>query len=98
MKLPANAGEPLVRRLKVMGNAELAETRLPQDFRIDFVKFSRLQLDLDLRAATFPTRHGEACYLRLLAKSSIALGLDALGFTPENLDLVKRATQEPWGV
>lgn len=98
MRLPTRAAEPLAQRWKVMGGGDLAEKLMPQDCRIPFAKFSRTGLDLDLRLATFPTRHGEACVLRLVAKPSIALGLADLGFAPRNLELVRAALRQRSGV
>ena len=98
MRLPARSADPLVSRLKLMGGGDVLERRLPQDCRIRFKQYSRTALDLELRLATTPTRHGEACVLRLFAPSSIALGLDALGFSPRNLELLRWATKQPLGV
>ncbi|MBI3722720.1 GspE/PulE family protein [bacterium] len=98
MTLPKKAINPLISRIKIMANLDIAEGRLPQDGRIKFKQYSRTGLDLDLRVATGPMAFGEKCVMRLLVKGSIALGLDAMGFSPKNLELFRWASKQAYGM
>ncbi|HZU95813.1 MAG TPA: ATPase, T2SS/T4P/T4SS family, partial [Planctomycetota bacterium] len=98
MMLPKKAINPLISRLKIMSNLDIAERRLPQDGRIKFKQFSRTGLDLDLRVATGPMAFGEKCVMRLLLRNSISLGLDAMGFSPKNLELFRWASKQAYGM
>ncbi|MBI3724235.1 GspE/PulE family protein [bacterium] len=99
MRLPRQAHEPLIVRLKIMAPPmKIDERRLPQDGKIKFKNYSSKGVDLDLRVATSPSSQGERCVLRLLAKQSIALGLEAMGFTEENLAAFRWASKQPYGM
>jgi general secretion pathway protein E len=63
-------------RVKIMGNLNIAEKRLPQDGRIRIKVAGR---DIDLRLSTIPTAHGERIVMRLLDKGSTTLDLKTLG-------------------
>ena len=75
---PKHLHAPILARLKIMtGSMSIDERRVPQDGRIQ----ARLGTkEVDLRVSTVPTNHGESVVMRLLDKSSIALGLSDLGF------------------
>jgi type IV pilus assembly protein PilB len=98
MKLPKKAINAVISRIKIMCNLDIAERRLPQDGKIRFKQFSRTGLDLDLRVATGPMAFGEKCVMRLLVRNSISLGLDAMGFSPKNLELFRWAAKQPYGM
>jgi type IV pilus assembly protein PilB len=99
MRLPKQAHEPLIARLKIMAPPmKIDERRLPQDGKIVFKNYSRSGLDLDLRVATAPATWGEKAVLRLLSKSSISLGLDSMGFSAENLQKFRWAARQPYGM
>jgi len=71
----------IISRLKIMAGMDIAEKRLPQDGRI------KLKLDkkeLDLRVSTLPATYGESVVMRILDKSSFMVGLEDMGFLPEN--------------
>jgi len=93
--LPKSLQSALIARLKVMGNLNIAESRLPQDGRFRFFMGKR---QIDLRLSTLPTVNGENIVMRLLDKGKVILGLDKLGFTPKNLELFKNAISRPNGV
>jgi type IV pilus assembly protein PilB len=88
---PVNLAQPVISRVKVMANLNIAEQRVPQDGRI------RMTLDarpIDLRVSTLPTQHGESVVLRVLDKSIVNLELESLGM-PEGVykstcELIKR--------
>ena len=96
MKLHA----PLVSRLKVMSDLDIAERRVPQDGRF------RMRLDrktVDFRVSILPSVFGESVVIRILDREAIttgvsALRLDRLGFNPEDLRRFRRAITEPHGM
>jgi type IV pilus assembly protein PilB len=98
MILPKKATNALISRIKIMSNLDIAERRMPQDGRIKFKQFSRTGLDLDLRVALGPMAFGEKCVMRLLLRNSISLGLDAMGFSPKNLELFRWASKQAYGM
>ena len=88
---PNNLRAAVISRVKLMANLNIAETRLPQDGRIRLVNRGK---EIDLRISTVPTMHGESVVLRILDKSGVDLGFDALGFDettlPRYLDILDR--------
>lgn len=97
LELPKYIHEALVSRYKIMSNLKIDEKRLPQDGRINFLKYNP-SIDLDLRVSTVPTVYGEDIVMRLLEKKSELLNLDRLGFTEENLIKYKNAIKKPYGM
>ena len=89
---PKKYQSAIVSRLKVMAKLDIAEKRLPQDGRIP-IKIA--EKDIDIRVSIIPTTFGERVVLRLLDKSSVLLGLEDIGLTPDQLeildDLIHRA-------
>jgi len=91
---------PLVSRLKVMSDLDIAERRVPQDGRF------RMRLDrktVDFRVSILPSVFGESVVIRILDREAItagvsALRLDRLGFNPEDLRRFRRAITEPHGM
>jgi type IV pilus assembly protein PilB len=96
MRPPWKLRNPVTARLKVMAGLDIAERRLPQDgrFRIDAGAEQRV----DLRASVMPTLFGEKIVLRLLDRSATSLDLDALGFEPAILALLRAAIARPHGM
>jgi type IV pilus assembly protein PilB len=93
---PLNIAGRLVARLKVMSRMNIAERRVPQDGRIK-LKLSRTR-DIDFRVNTLPCLHGEKVVLRILDSSSAQVGIDALGFEPEQRDAFLSAIAKPYGM
>jgi len=93
---PLNIATRLVARLKVMSRMNIAERRVPQDGRIK-LKLSRTR-DIDFRVNTLPCLHGEKVVLRILDSTSAQVGIDALGFEPEQRDLFLAAIKKPYGM
>lgn len=96
--LPLKAADYISSRIKIMCGLDISERRLPQDGKIVFKKWNREGLDVDLRVATGRMAFGEKICMRLLRKGSISLGLDAMGFSPENMKLYRWATSQPYGM
>jgi type IV pilus assembly protein PilB len=82
-------------RVKLMAGMQIEEKRLPQDGRI------RMRLDgedLDFRVSTLPGYHGESIVLRILRRESIKLGLESLGFLPDEFALFEKLIARPNGI
>jgi len=95
MSLPKYIDKPLVSRFKIMSDMNIAERRVPQDGRIP-IRWN--DKDYDLRVSCLPTVHGEKIVMRVLDKSSILLGLNKLGFTPEVQAQVEEIVAQPNGM
>jgi type IV pilus assembly protein PilB len=92
---PKHLALPVISRLKVMANLNIAERRLPQDGRITFPIGNRM---IDLRISTLPTQFGESVVLRVLDRASVNLELETLGFPKDIYDYVIEAIQQPNGI
>src|SRR6185436_20584505 len=79
---PISLHEPLVSRIRVLGDMDLGERRKPQDGRFQLTADNK---QLDVRVSIFPTIYGENVTLRILNKTNILLGLPSLGFEPDIL-------------
>ncbi len=95
MTVPKNLQAPLISRYKIMADMNIAERRLPQDGRIEIRHAGK---DYDLRVSSIPTPWGEKIVMRILDKTSILIGLDKLGFTPENQAEVEELVSQPNGM
>jgi type IV pilus assembly protein PilB len=93
---PVMMGGRLAARVKVMSRLDLAEKRIPQDGRIK-LNLSK-QKAIDFRVSTCPTLFGEKICCRILDPSSAQLGIDALGYEPEQKDAYMKALQQPQGM
>ncbi len=98
LRLPKQAINALVTRLKIMCNLDISERRLPQDGRIVFKKYTKKNIDIDLRVATGPMNHGEKVVMRILDKQKTTLPLPALGFSEENLAKYRECIRQPYGM
>jgi type IV pilus assembly protein PilB len=95
LQLPKWVGEPLVSRIKILAKLDISERRQPQDGRLKVV-FERLQVDL--RVSTLPTHFGEKVVMRILGAGQTIPATSALGITPEDLDVVLNAADQPQGL
>ncbi|MDY7105172.1 MAG: GspE/PulE family protein [Actinomycetota bacterium] len=91
---PLSLHAPLISRLKVMAEIDIAERRLPQDGRISLDVGGE---SVDIRVATIPTVHGESVVLRILRADEGRLSIGDLGFHPDNLKQWWQAYARPWG-
>jgi len=82
-------------RIKLMGELDIAEKRLPQDGRI---KIKIAGKDVDLRLSVIPTAHGERLVLRILDKSSVRLDLAVLGFDAETIKHINQLIHRKHGI
>lgn len=85
----------ILSRLKVLSGMDLAEKRIPQDGRI---KLSLPDRKLDLRVSALPAIYGESVVMRILDQSSVLLGLEDVGFLPDNITLFNSLIRTPTGV
>jgi len=95
MTIPRHIQAPLISRYKIMSDMNIAERRIPQDGRIP-VKHSGK--DYDMRVSCLPSLYGEKIVMRILDKSSVLLGLNKLGFTPEVQAQLEELTMQPNGM
>lgn len=86
---------PIVSRIKVMADLNIAEHRLPQDGRF---KVKLKDREVDLRVSILPTSFGEKVALRVLDKATATLNLDLLGFNEEALEILKKCSRRPHGM
>ena len=93
---PLSMSGRLTARLKVMSRMDISERRVPQDGRIK-LKISSTKA-IDFRVNTCPTLFGEKTVLRILDPSSAQLGIDALGYEPEQKKLYMDALANPYGM
>jgi type IV pilus assembly protein PilB len=93
---PISIAAKLTARVKVMSRMDISERRVPQDGRIK-LKLSKKRA-IDFRVNTCPTLFGEKVVLRILDPSSAQLGIDALGYEPEQKDLYMNALANPYGL
>jgi type IV pilus assembly protein PilB len=98
LRLPKQVTGALISRLKIMCNLDISERRLPQDGRIVFKKYTKKNIDIDLRVATGPMNHGEKVVMRILDKQKSTLPLPALGFSEENLAKYRECIRQPYGM
>ncbi len=85
----------LISRIKVMGNLDIAEKRLPQDGR---VSLRVAAFHLDARISTIPAQHGERVVMRLLDRSQTRAGIGTLGMAPATLESFTRMLRRPDGL
>ena len=93
---PVNLAGKIAARLKVMSRMDISERRVPQDGRIK-MKISKNKA-IDFRVNTLPTLFGEKIVLRILDPSSAQMGIDHLGYEPEQKDLYMEALSQPQGM
>jgi general secretion pathway protein E len=93
--LPRTLQASIASRIKIMGNLDIAEKRLPQDGRIRLKIAGR---DYDVRLSTVPVAFGERLVLRLLPDSQDLLDLEKIGFNAEQSRVLARIIRRPNGI
>lgn len=85
----------LITRIKIMGNMDIAEKRIPQDGRI----FTRVDGEnVDLRVSVLPTVNGEKIVIRILDKSAFNVDKSVLGIADDDLDKINKIINKPHGI
>ena len=92
---PRHLALPVISRVKVMANMNIAERRLPQDGRIQKNIAGR---NVDLRVSTLPTQYGESLVLRVLDRSIVNLDLEALGMPDYIYNFLLEMIERPNGI
>ncbi|MBX7211311.1 MAG: GspE/PulE family protein [Verrucomicrobiaceae bacterium] len=92
---PVHLANPVISRIKVMANMNIAERRVPQDGRIMTSVGGK---PVDMRVSSLPTQHGESVVLRVLDRSSVNLNLEQLGMPPFLYDYIIETIHKPNGI
>ncbi len=93
---PVQLATKIAARLKVMSQMDISERRVPQDGRIK-LKLSKNKA-IDFRVNSLPTLFGEKIVLRILDPSSAMLGIEALGYEPDQKEMFLEALNKPQGM
>jgi len=93
---PLAIKEKLASRIKVISSMDISEKRIPQDGRMKLV-LSKTHT-IDFRVSTLPLIHGEKIVMRILDPSSAKLGIEALGYEPEQKEALLAAVSRPYGL
>ena len=86
---------PLVSRMKLLSNMDIAERRKPQDGRFSAQVAGK---EYDFRISTLPILHGESIVLRILDKSKVLISLENLGMHPATFEKFNKAMKAPYGI
>jgi type IV pilus assembly protein PilB len=92
---PIHLALPILSRVKVMANMNIAERRIPQDGRIVKQVGDK---QVDMRVSSLPTHHGESVVLRVLDRSSVNLSLENLGLTDHIYNYITDTIEKPNGI
>ena len=95
MPPPRHLALAITSRIKVMSLLDIAETRMPQDGRIELNMSGN---PVDLRISTLPCLHGESVVMRVLDRSVVSLDLHRLGLREDDLKVVKGLVDKPHGI
>ncbi|MEM8757616.1 MAG: ATPase, T2SS/T4P/T4SS family [Planctomycetota bacterium] len=94
--LPKRMQNALLSRIKLMAGVNIAEKRVPQDGRI------KLPIDedtqIDFRVSSCPAYHGESVVMRILRPDAVRIGLENIGFEPDNLEVFNKIIRRPNGI
>jgi type IV pilus assembly protein PilB len=93
---PLAIKEKLASRIKVISKLDISEKRVPQDGRMKLV-VSKTK-SIDFRVSTLPTLFGEKIVMRILDATQAQVGVDALGYEPDQKELLLDAIQRPYGM
>ena len=93
---PLAIKEKLASRIKVISKLDISEKRVPQDGRMKLVVSKNKAIDF--RVSTLPTLFGEKIVMRILDPSQAQLGIDALGYDPDQKELLLKAIERPYGM
>jgi type IV pilus assembly protein PilB len=92
---PRELAIPITSRIKVIGNLNIAERRVPQDGKVRLTISGR---PVDLRISTLPTQFGESVVLRVLDQTATTLDLHSIGMPTEVVETVERVIDRPNGI
>ena len=92
---PPHLALPIISRIKVMADLDIAERRLPQDGRIELSVHNN---PVDLRVSVLPTMFGESVVMRVLDRSNVQLSLDKIGLRDDELEQIRGLIKKPNGI
>jgi type IV pilus assembly protein PilB len=93
---PLAIREKLVSRIKVLSKLDISEKRVPQDGRLRLIVSPTRTVDF--RVSTLPTLFGEKTVMRILDATQAQMGIDSLGYDPDQRNLLLDAIQRPYGM
>ncbi|WP_234815056.1 type IV-A pilus assembly ATPase PilB [Noviherbaspirillum denitrificans] len=93
---PLAIKEKLASRIKVISKLDISEKRVPQDGRMKLVVSKNKAIDF--RVSTLPTLFGEKIVMRILDPSQAQMGIDALGYDPDQKEILLKAIERPYGM
>ena len=93
--LPKILQEAIISRIKILSDLDIAQKRIPQDGKI---RVKTAGKDIDLRVSTYPGPFGEDVVLRVLDKTTAAVGLEKLGFSEGNFKNLVSLIKQPNGI
>ena len=92
---PKHTHAPILSRIKIMSEMDIAEKRLPQDGRINIHENGR---EVDIRVSTLPTIQGEKVVMRILDRRAVVLNMNSLGISPANMPLFRQLYAYSYGM
>ena len=95
LNIPKSNQNGVLVRIKIMSRLDITENRVPQDGRFKMRVTGR---EVDFRVSILPTTFGPKIVMRILDKGNLSIGLDGLGFFPEEINLFKEAIAKPFGM
>jgi len=93
---PLAIKEKIASRIKVISKLDISEKRVPQDGRMKLVLSAKKSIDF--RVSSLPTLYGEKIVMRILDSTTATRGIEALGYEPEQLRLLREAIARPYGM
>ncbi|HEX8010311.1 MAG TPA: type IV-A pilus assembly ATPase PilB [Casimicrobiaceae bacterium] len=93
---PLAIKDKMASRLKVISKLDISEKRVPQDGRMKLVLSKNRAIDF--RVSTLPTLYGEKIVLRILDSAGVKLGIEALGYEPDQQQILLNAIKRPYGM
>jgi len=93
---PLAIKDKVASRIKVISKLDISEKRVPQDGRMKLVLSKNKAIDF--RVSTLPTLFGEKIVMRILDSSGVKLGIEALGYEPDQQQLLLNAIGRPYGM
>ncbi len=93
---PLAIKDKVASRIKVISKLDISEKRVPQDGRMKLILTKNKSIDF--RVSTLPTLYGEKIVMRILDSAGVKLGIEALGYEPEQQQLLMHAIGRPYGM
>ena len=95
LQIPKENQNAVITRIKIMSRLDITVQHIPQDGRF---KLKLGNKEVDFRVSLLPTTHGQKIVMRVLDKSSLAVGLEGLGFSKRPLELMEGSVTKPFGM